>query len=688
MKRSQLVSAGIVLAAALAPARADEGMWTFNNFPADKVEKAYGFRPDQGWLDHVRLSSVRLARGCSGGFVSARGLVQSNHHCARECIEQLSTASKNMTASGFYAREEKDEIKCPDVEVNQLIEIIPVTERINRATSGKDGADFAQAMKTETANIEGECAGNDANLRCNVVELYHGGVYDLYKYRRYQDVRLVFAPEETIAFFGGDPDNFEFPRYNFDVSYMRVYVDGKPLDTSKNYLRYAKSDAQPGDVVFTSGHPGSTHRLDTVADLVFRHDVWLVQDMLSLSELRGQLTEFSSERPEKARIARAALFDAENWLKADKGQFAALVDPTIIKDHAIAEQALRAKVDADPALRAQYGAAWDNIKDALDRFRSQSDRVELLLNNNAFQSTLLDYARMLVRHATEVTKPNSERLSEYTDANFPITRQSILSTAPIYPDLEKLTLTFSLTKLREALGPDDDFVKKVLGNKSPAALAAELIDGTGLGTLELRTRLLDADPAAIAASSDPMIRFFRTIDPDIRAVRKEYEDGVKAALTKYSSQIAQARLKVEGTSTYPDATFTLRLSYGSVAGYSVAGKQIAPITFVRGLFERATGADPFKLPPRWIAAKSSLNPQQPFNFATSNDNVHGNSGSPVVNTAGELVGLYFDGNIQSLGGDFGYDGKVNRAVAVSVGMLREGLAKVYHADRIVDELTK
>jgi hypothetical protein len=663
-------------------------MWTFNNFPADKVEKAYGFRPDQPWLDHLRLSSVRLAQGCSGSFVSTRGLVQTNHHCARACIEQLSTAARNMTDIGFYAREEKDEVKCPAVEINQLIEITPVTGRINKATSGKDGAAFATAMTAEKANIEDECAGKDDSIRCDIVELYNGGVYDLYKYRRYQDVRLVFAPEQSIAFFGGDPDNYEFPRYNFDVSFMRVYAGDKPLDTSKNYLKYARSDAQPGDVVFSSGHPGTTHRLDTVAQLVFQRDETLVKDMVSLSELRGQLTEFSSETPEKARIARAMLFDVENWLKDDKGQFAALSDPAFIKDRTIAEQALRAKVDADPALRAQYGAAWDNIKNMLDRFRPQADRFTFLAANGGLQSELLRQGRLLVRHADEVTKPDSERLPEYTDANFPISRQVVLSPAPIYPDLEKLNLAFSLTKLREALGPDDPFVKKALGNKSPAALAAELVDGTRLGNLEFRTRLLNADAAAIAASNDPMIQFFRTIDPDLRAARREKEEGLDAALTQNTSQIAQARFKVEGTSTYPDATFTLRVSYGSVAGYSVAGKQIAPTTFTSGLFERATGADPFKLPPSWIAAQSSLNPQQPFNFANTNDNVGGNSGSPVVNKAGEVVGLAFDRNIQALGGDFGYDGKVNRAVAVSVGILREGLAKVYHADRIVDELTK
>ena len=375
MKLSKLTLVAFVLSATLAPAQAEEGMWTFNNFPAEKVENAYGFRPDQAWLDHVRLSSLRLARGCSGSFVSARGLVQTNHHCARDCIEQLSTASTDLVANGFYAREEKDEVKCPDVEVNQLIDITTVTDRINKATEGKDGAAFAEAMKAEKANIASECSGNDANLRCDVVELYNGGIYDLYKYRRYQDVRLVFAPEEAIAFFGGDPDNFEFPRYDLDVSYMRVYANDKPLDSSANYLRYAKSDVQPGDLTFTSGHPGSTNRLDTVADLEFRRDTTLPPRIFSLSELRGHLTEFSAQGPEQARIALGMLFEVENSLKAYKGQFATLIDPTIIKDRTISEQALRAKVDADPALRAQYGAVWDNIRGTLDRYRPQRDRV-------------------------------------------------------------------------------------------------------------------------------------------------------------------------------------------------------------------------------------------------------------------------------------------------------------------------
>jgi hypothetical protein len=681
-------AAALLMSVGAASVRADEGMWTYNNFPADRLERAYGFRPDQRWLDHLQLSSVRLAGGCSGAFVTAHGLVQTNHHCARGCIQQLSTAQRDLVAIGFYAREAGDEIKCPAVEINQLIEIGDVTERMSKAVAGKEGPAFSAAMNAEQAAIAGECARNDDGLRCDVVELYHGGVYNLYKYRRYQDVRLVFAPEEAIAFFGGDPDNFEFPRYNLDVSYLRVYdKNGAPLDTSANFLRYAAKDVAPGELTFTSGHPGSTHRLDTVAALEYRRDLTLPYSIFNQSELRGLLTEFSRRGPEQARIARAPLFGIENGLKSAKGQYATLVDPSIIRDRRATESDLRAKVNADPALRAQYGRVWDDIRATLDRLRPKRERFAYV-GGSSFQSRLFSHALNLVWRATEVTKPDAERLPEYADASFPALRQSLLSTGPIYPELEKLTLTHSLTKMREVLGPDDPFVRKVLGKKSPEGLAAELIDGTKLGDVELRKRLIEADAAAIAASDDPMIVLARTLDGDLRASRKESEDTIEAPLTQYSTQVAQAMFKVYGTSTYPDATFTLRVSYGTVAGYRAGDKEIPPMTVIGGVFDRATGSDPFKLPQSWIAAQSSLNPRQPFNFVTTNDIVGGNSGSPMVNRAGEVVGLIFDGNLPSLGGTYGYDIAVNRAVAVNVGAMREALAKVYRADRIVKELAE
>ena len=675
-----------LVASAFSPAKADEGMWTLDNFPSDRVETLYGFRPDQKWLDHARLSAARLAHGCSAGFVSPRGLVQTNHHCVEECLEELSTSEKDLFTTGFYAKEEKDEAKCPDFELNQLTGIGDVTARVREAIDGKAGEAFTEAKRAVKAAIAKECSSGNEALRCDVVELYDGGIYNLYKYRRFQDVRLVFAPEQAIAFFGGDPDNFEFPRYDLDVSYLRVYQDGKPLDTAANYFPYAPDDVKPGDLTFTVGNPGSTQRLDTVAELEYDRDVTLPRSLFRLSEIRGLLTEFRTKGAEEKRIATGRLFGVENSLKARKGQFEALVDPALIAAKTKEENELRAKVGDDPALKAEAGAAWDAIRDTLKRWKPKSERYAYTAGHAAFDTSLFSDAIALVRYPVEKAKPDEKRLPEYTDANFPRVKQSILADRPFYPELQKLTLTFSLTKLREVLGPDDPFVRKVLGNKSPEELANELVDGSQLRDVAVRKALLEGGQAAVDASSDPMIVLARLVDPDFRAIRKDYEDNFAAPLDKAHSAIARARFKVFGTSIYPDATFTMRISYGTVKGYWQDDKFIEPVTRIGGLFARATGAPPYQLPESWIAARPALNTDQPMNFVTTNDIIGGNSGSPVINKAGEIVGLIFDGNIQSLGGDFGFDPAVNRAVAVNVGALREALTKVYHADRIAAEL--
>jgi hypothetical protein len=491
-----------------------------------------------------------------------------------------------------------------------------------------------------------------------------------------------------IAFFGGDPDNFEFPRYDLDVSYVRVYQDDKPLDTRANFFPYAKTEPQDGELVFTVGHPGHTDRQDTVAELTYQRDLAIPRFLVYGSELRGMLTQFSAESAEHARIANGLLFGIENSLKARKGHFRALVDSQIIANHAKGEAELSKKVASDPKLKKAYDTSLAEIAKVMADFRTKSDRYVFMEAGYGFRSDLYTIARGLVRHAEESRKPNAERLSEYTDSSFPALKQRLLSPAPIYPDLDKATLTFTLTKLRENLGPDDAFVRKVFGAKSPKQLAEELVDGSKLADLDKRRALLDADPATIAADPDPMLAFVRLIDPDLRAVRRDYEDTVDAPLQKAHAEIAKARFKAEGTSVYPDATFTLRVSYGSIKGYDQAKGHVDPLTRIGGAYDRATGAPPFALPASWLAAKDKLDLTKVFDIASSNDIIGGNSGSPLINKKGEVVGLIFDGNIQSLGGDFGYDGTTNRAVSVSTGALKEALDKVYHADRIVKELAE
>ena len=689
MQLMRTVLALLVLCfAAAMSARADEGMWTVDNFPADRVEKAYGFRPTQEWLDKVRLSAVRLAGGCSASFVSPRGLVQTNHHCASRCIENLSRKGTDYLKLGFYAKEAKDEVACPGVEVNQLTAISDTTLRVKAALDGKDGAELTAAKKAVEADITRECAGGDGLVRCDIVELYRGGVYNLYKYRRYQDVRLVFAPEQAIAFFGGDPDNFEFPRYDLDVTYLRVYADGAPIDTAANYFKYAKSDVASGDLVFTAGHPGSTRRQNTVAELEFARDVNLPRGLFHDSELRGLVTEFSTKGEEQARIATGLLFGLENSLKGTKGRFEALVASDIIKRRTESERELRAKVDADPDLNAKYGDAWDRVKSVLAYWRPRRDAFAFIQGRQGLSSRLFGHALTLARYPVELAKHDGTRLPGFTEAGLPSLRQSIGAKAPIYPELEKLTLAFSLTKLREVLGPDHAFVKKVLAAKSPSQVARELIDGTRLGDEAFRTRLMNGEIPENERNADTMLSFALHLDEDLRLSRSEFEDNVSTPLIKEESRIAAARFAVYGTSEYPDATFSLRVSFGSVRGYEQNATTIEPITRFAGLFERATGADPYKLPEKWLAAKSALDPDQAMNFVSTNDIIGGNSGSPVINRHAEIVGLIFDGNAQSLGGDYGYNAPDNRAVSVSVGAMRAALRTVYGADRIVAELNE
>ncbi len=667
-------------------AHADEGMWLFNDFPAERLSREHGFSPSAEWLEHVRLSSVRLAQGCSGSFVSKTGLVMTNHHCVQACVEQISTKEKNYVERGFLAKSSAEERQCPALEVNQLVAITDVTEAVHKATEGLSGEKYVEARTAETSKLEKACATSDER-RCDVVSLYSGQRYHLYEYRRFQDVRLVFAPEIDIAFFGGDPDNFNFPRFNLDVAFLRVWQKGQPSRVDHHFA-WSTAGAKRGELVFVSGHPGSTSRLKSIAELAYQRDVALPERLIQLSELRGVLTEFSRRGPEQARTAKTPLFYIENAVKALRGRHQALVDQMFMSQLETTEAALRSAVASDPALDQKYGGAWEHIARAQDRLRTIRKDLAAKEQHRGFGSQLLRIAIGLVRYGDERQKPNEARLPEYGDAKLPALKAQLFSPAPIYPELEITMMTFALTKLQEELGPDDPFVRLVLDKRSPQGRAKELIKASKLADVGLRKKLFEGGAPAVEAAKDPMLALARLIDAEARKIRKVYEDEVESVVQKNNELIAQARFDVYGTSTYPDATFTLRLSFGTVQGFPHRGERVGAFTRIKGLYARATGEAPFALPLSWRRAKDRLTMNTPMNFVSNNDIIGGNSGSPIINKDGEIVGVVFDGNIYSLGGEFGFDGSTNRAVSVHSSAIIEALDKVYGARGLVKELRR
>ncbi len=675
-----------VLVALSPSAFAAEGMWTLDNLPREALQQAYGFAPGQAWLDRAMRSAARLAGGCSGSFVSDNGLVLTNHHCVISCVQDLSTPQDDLVNNGFLAANREQEKQCPGMEINRLESVTDVTERIREATLGLSGKAYNDAKKAEQSKIEGECAGRDSTTtRCDIVELYQGGVQHLYKYQRYQDVRLAFAPEYAAGFFGGDPDNFNYPRYNLDMGLLRVYRDGKPI-ASKDFFPINPAGAQEGELVMTLGHPGTTQRLLTVAQLETQRDTALPFRLLLASEFRGVLLQFSAGSDENARIAQTDLVRLENGIKARTGMHQALLAPGVMDDKRAAEAELQRWVAADAARREQYGDPWSAIADAQRAARDMYVDYVMVEGGLGFQSQQLGWAETLVRGAAERAKPDGQRLREFAEARLPAVRAGLLAKAPLYPHYEKVKLGWSLAKLREKLGVDHPFVRSVLGKQSPEALAAAIVDGSKLGDTKLREALWEGGQAAVDASDDPAIVLVRTIDRTARELRSRYETEVEAIERRNAEHLAQARFALRGTSVYPDATFSLRLSHGVIRGWNEKGQPVAPFTTFAGLYERATDFEPFKLAPRWVEARNKIDLETRFNQVSTNDIIGGNSGSPLINAKGEVVGLAFDGNIHSLGGAFFFDESVNRTVSVHPAAMLAALRSVYGADALVEEL--
>ena len=691
ISRRSLTRRGLLVAFLLAAApltgRADEGFWPFNRVPKAAIKAAYGVDITDAWLERVQQASVRFPSG-SGSFVSPTGLVLTNHHVAMEILQELSTAEKDYVKNGFLARSPGEELRAPNLELVVLDRIEDVTARVNAAVQpAMSAAEQLAARRAAIASIEDE-AEKKTGLQSEMVTLYQGAQYHVYLYKKFTDVRLVFAPEFDAAFYGGDPDNFTFPRYALDMTLFRVYDNGKPLAV-KNYLPWSPSGVKEGDPVFTSGHPGATQRLNTVAHLEALRDHSLPANIEIYGRIRNALEAYGKKGPEQERQVRDLFFGIENSLKSWRGQLRGLQDPALLDKKRAAETTLRGAVMANPDYRARFGDAWDNVATARRELPAYNIERVMFEGGLAFFSDYFTYARTLLRWAEESQKPNGERLPEYIDPRKPQIERQIGAETPVYPDFEKARVAVGLSLMRDKLGAEHALVQQILAGKSPEARANELVDGTKLGDPTHRKQLFAGGAAALKASSDSFIEMARLVEPRARELRRKYDNEVLAVERDAYAKIAQAVFATAGESAYPDATFSLRLSYGAVKGYQEDGKRITPFTEIRGLYARADQHDhkpPYELPDTWAKAKTRLELTTPYNFVTTNDIVGGNSGSPVISARGELVGLIFDGNIQSLPGYFIYDGSVNRAIAVDVRGMLEALRKVYGGEALANEL--
>lgn len=684
-RRGIIIILSVLFLAAAVFAGPDEGMWTFDNPPVKFLKEKYDFTPTQEWLDHVRFASVRFMDGGSGSFVSPNGLVMTNHHVAVGQLQKISTKDHDYVATGLYAQTNEDEIKSSDLEVNILAAMKNVTEKVKAAV--KEDMSEHEALKARDAviaEIEKE-SKEKTGMRSNVVSLYHGGEYWLYQYKKYTDVRLVFAPERQIAYFGGDFDNFTYPRYDLDVAFFRIYEDGKPLK-SKNYFKWNVEGAEENELVFVSGNPGSTDRLNTFTQLEYQRDYRYPMVLDLIKSWIISLQKYSQKGPEQQRRALTQIFGLENAKKAMTGEYQGLLDEKIMEKKKKEEKIFLKKIAANSEWQEKYGEAWETIENLYEKHK---DKMLNLFYQQIIGSRLAGVATTIVRYVEEVKKPDSERLNGYNDANLENLRFGLYSPAPVYKDFEISNLIWSLNMSLNGLGKDNEFIQKVLVDMSPGEVAENLITNTKLHDVDYRKKLIEGGIKAVEECDDPLIVMARKIDPLNRKNIEWNEKHLESIQAAAEEKIAKARFAIYGKDSYPDATFTLRLSYGTVKGYPYNGTKAPHETSLYGLYDRAVSfknEGPYRLPQRFWDKKDKLDLSTPVNFVSSCDIIGGNSGSPVINKNAEVVGLIFDGNIESLSGRFLYDLEKNRAVSVHTAYITEALRKLYDAGKLVDEI--
>ncbi len=667
------------------PLLADEGMWTLDNMPLKQLKDKFGFEPTSTWLEHIRLASVRVGDGGSGSFVSPNGLVLTNHHVALGQLQKVSTPQKNYVADGFYAATAAEELPCPDLELNVLISMENVTAKVLASVKkGMAPAKALEAKKAAIAEIE-RLSLKKTGLRSDVVSLYQGGEYWLYRYKKYTDVKLVFAPEQQAAFYGGDPDNFTYPRHDLDMALFRAYEKGKPAKVS-HYLKWSANGAADGELVFIPGHPGSTNRLMTLAQLQFQREYSYPMRLTSYKRMLDVAKKYGAKGPEQMRQAAGMIFGIENGLKVSSGEYEGLKAAGILEKKAAQEAEFRKLIDENPQWKTEYADAWKQIAGAIEKMKP---RIKELTYRRIPGMRLGNIALLITQLVAEVQKPDGKRLDGYHTAELESLRFRLFSPAPVYPGLEEAMAVNSLHLMLEELGADDPYVKACLDGKTPEEAAKTLLSGTKLADPAVRKQLVDGGEAAVANSTDSFIVLARKLDPMVRETRKWQEDNIDSIAKPAGEKIGQARFAAYGKNAYPDATFTLRISYGTVKGYAMNGTLAPYKTTFYGLYDRALSFDnqfPFNLPKRVADARDKIDLSTPLNFVCTGDIIGGNSGSPVVNAAGELVGLVFDGNVESFIGRFFYDDTANRTVSVHSAAMIEAMKKIYGAEALTKEI--